>query len=157
MSIHTRVQSDDFDVHAEYRALLSQTETADNGAAVFFVGLVRDADDGKAVSALELEHYPQMTEDYLHNLAKDAVQRWSIAAARIVHRIGLIKLKEQIVFVGSLSKHRQACFESCAFMMDMLKTDVPLWKAEHIDTNKSKRWLKQRPADHNKSKKWQQK
>ena len=82
------------DVAAELTAL----ESAGGGAVATFTGLVR-ADDG--VGELMLEHYPGATEATLDTLAKEAVQRWSLASATIVHRVGAMKPGERIVFVGT--------------------------------------------------------
>ena len=145
------VQSEDFNVGEEYAALATNAST---GAIVFFIGLVRDQNLGEAVSALELEHYPGMTESSLKQIAEQAAKRWPIADASIVHRVGKLTLNEQIVFVGVNAKHRQDAFDAAQFIMDYLKTQAPFWKKEH--TAGKAKWLDARESDQQAAKKWQE-
>ncbi|MEO0443398.1 MAG: molybdenum cofactor biosynthesis protein MoaE [Pseudomonadota bacterium] len=119
------IQQDDFDCIDEYKLLLADAPKI--GAIVTFCGLVREFDQGQGL-ALELEHYPQMTEKVLLGIIAEAKARWPILNVRIVHRIGRLSLSEQIVFVGVNSEHRQAAFKACHFIMDLLKTKAPFWK-----------------------------
>lgn len=148
--IHIRVQNEDFNVGQEYDALAANVSS---GAVVFFVGLVRDQNLGEAVSALELEHYPGMTEKSLEQIAQQASERWNIADVCIVHRVGKLSLNEQIVFVGVNSKHRQDAFDAAQFIMDFLKTQAPFWKKEH--THKGAKWLDARECDLQAKAKWE--
>ena len=102
------VQQQDFDVGQEYQALIQNDLQA--GAAVFFVGRVRDLNLGESVAGLTLEHYPGMTEKALQDIIKEARERWQLQAARIVHRVGYLGLGEQIVFVAATSVHREQAF-----------------------------------------------
>ena len=97
------------------------------GAVATFTGLVRP-DDG--VSELTLEHYPGATERALYGLAEEALARWALSGATIVHRVGAMRPGERIVFVATSAAHRQAALEACAFLIDRLKTDAPFWKCE---------------------------
>ncbi len=112
------------------------------GAVATFTGLVR-ADDG--VGTLELEHYPGATEAALRGVAAQAVERWSLGAATIVHRVGPMQPGERIVFVAASAPHRAAALEACAYLIDRLKTDAPFWKREtrHGET----RWVEARDTD----------
>ena len=147
--ISIKVQAEDFDVGEAYQALATNVST---GAVVFFVGLVRDQNLGESVSALELEHYPGMTEKSLQQIAAQAAQRWPIADASIIHRVGKLALNEQIVFVGVNAKHRQAAFDAAQFIMDYLKTQAPFWKKEHTASGAS--WLDARESDQLALDKW---
>lgn len=122
------VQEQDFDVGREYNDLMAGDKSA--GAVVFFVGRVRDMNDGKRVSSLSLEHYSGMTEKILNQLLDNARQRWDLTAARIVHRVGALQLGDQIVFVGAASVHRKDAFDAAEYLMDFLKTRAPFWKKE---------------------------
>ena len=82
---------------------------------------------------MTLEHYPGMTEAELNRIRDEAMSRWPLSRAIIIHRIGRLMAGEQIVFVGCASPHRDAAFEAARFMMDFLKTDAPFWKAEERD------------------------
>jgi molybdopterin synthase catalytic subunit len=143
MTQEINIQEHDFDYAEEYQAL--RGERPDNGAIVCFSGLVRDLNLGTNVQKLYLEHYPGMTESVIEQLLTEAKQRWDIRRARVIHRVGELTLGEQIVFVGIASPHRSDAFSACQFMMDLLKTQVPLWKKEISDTGQQ--WLKQKESD----------
>ncbi|MEO6362495.1 MAG: molybdenum cofactor biosynthesis protein MoaE, partial [Caldimonas sp.] len=122
------VQHDDFDLGHEIEALRAGDSGV--GAVCAFVGTVRDRNDGAAVSTLELEHYPGMTEQAIEAMIDEAVRRFPIRAARIVHRVGILPVQAQIVLVAVTSANRGVAFESCEFLMDYLKTQAPFWKKE---------------------------
>jgi len=112
------------------------------GAVATFTGLVR-ADDG--VGTLELEHYPGATERALERLAGEAIARWSLDAATVIHRVGPMAPGERIVFVAAAAAHRAAALEACAFLIDRLKTDAPFWKR---DTRAGEgRWVEAKSGD----------
>ncbi|AHI65794.1 molybdopterin synthase catalytic subunit MoaE [Burkholderia thailandensis] len=138
-----RVQTDDFDVSAEIAALRARNPKV--GAVACFVGTVRDLNEGEQVDALELEHYPGMTEKALAAIADDAIARWPGIDVAIVHRVGKLRPLDQIVFVATVSAHRGDAFQSCEFVMDYLKTQAPFWKKEN--TPAGERWVDARSAD----------
>ncbi|QEI06055.1 molybdopterin synthase catalytic subunit MoaE [Pigmentiphaga aceris] len=144
------VQSEDFDVSAELVAL--RADDTSIGAVVNFVGLVRDRNDGAQVSAMTLEHYPGMTERALEKIVAEAAQRWSLAAVRVIHRVGTLRAPDQIVLVATASMHRGDAFEACAFIMDYLKTRAPFWKRE--DTPAGSRWVEARESDDDAAARW---
>jgi molybdopterin synthase catalytic subunit len=137
------VQAADFDLGAEVAAL----RAADHGvgAVASFIGTVRDRSDGRGVSAMELEHYPGMTERAIEQMIDAALARFDIRAARVVHRIGLLQAGDQIVLVAVTSAHRGQAFLACEFLMDYLKTQAPFWKKE--STPEGARWVDARVAD----------
>ncbi|MEQ3657802.1 MAG: molybdopterin synthase catalytic subunit MoaE [Glaciecola sp.] len=137
------VQSEDFDLCHEYKQLRENTDS--DGAIVTFTGLVRDFNTLGSVSAIEIEHYPGMTEKSLMNICSQARKRWHLGDVRIIHRVGVIEASEQIVFVGVTSKHRKNAFEACEFIMDYLKTNAPLWKQE--STCSGMKWVKSNQSD----------
>ncbi|MCW3836242.1 molybdenum cofactor biosynthesis protein MoaE [Sphingomonas canadensis] len=112
------------------------------GGIATFTGSVR-GDDG--VTRLTLEHYPGMTEAALCGIAEDAFARWGLLAVTIVHRVGPMVPGDRIVFVGTAATHRAAALESCAFLIDRLKTDAPFWKKEERGTDI--RWVAARESD----------
>ena len=140
------IQSQDFDLGAEVAAL--RAGNAAVGAVAAFVGTVRDRNqrnDGGSVQSMELEHYPGMTERAIEAMIDDAVQRFGIDGARVVHRIGLLQPLEQIMMVAVTSAHRGSAFQACEFLMDFLKTQAPFWKKEL--TPAGARWVDARVAD----------
>ena len=137
------IQTADFDLAAEVAAL--RAADAGVGAVATFVGTVRDRNDGSAVSDMELEHYPGMTERAIEAMIDDAHQRFDIRATRVVHRVGVLRPGDQIVLVAVSSAHRGQAFQACEFLMDYLKTQAPFWKKE--TTPDGARWVDARVAD----------
>ena len=119
------------------------------GAVATFTGLVRP-DDG--VSELTLEHYPGATERALYGLAEEALARWALSGATIVHRVGAMRPGERIVFVATSAAHRQAALEACAFLIDRLKTDAPFWKC--VAAADGHRWVEPRAIDDDAAARW---
>jgi molybdopterin synthase catalytic subunit len=115
------------------------------GAVVAFVGTVRESSHGANVSAMELEHYPGMTESAIEAMVDEAMRRFDIRAARVIHRVGLLQARDQIVLVAVTSAHRGQAFQACEFLMDYLKTQAPFWKKEH--TPDGAHWVDARVAD----------
>ncbi len=126
--IEIAVQQVAFDTGAIYQQLSRCRPFP--GAVVTFTGLVRDLDQQKNIIALELEHYPGMTEQTLRNIAEQACAKWPIQAVHIVHRVGRLAAGDPIVAIGIASAHRVAAFNACEFIMDFLKNDAPFWKKE---------------------------
>jgi molybdopterin synthase catalytic subunit len=127
------IQTEDFDVAAEIAAL--RAGDARVGAVCSFIGTVRDRNGTSklgtdAVSAMELEHYPGMTEQAIAAMIEEAFQRFDIFAARVIHRVGRLSPLDQIVLVAVTSAHRGQSFQACEFLMDYLKTQAPFWKKE---------------------------
>ena len=137
------IQTADFDLAAEVAAL--RAADAGVGAVATFVGTVRDRNDGSAVSDMELEHYPGMTERAIEAMIDAAHQRFDIRAARVVHRVGVLRPGDQIVLVAVSSAHRGQAFQACEFLMDYLKTQAPFWKKE--TTPDGARWVDARVTD----------
>jgi len=144
------VQPEDFDLGREYAALVADDRSI--GAIVAFVGTVRDLNLADDVVALELEHYPGMTEKSLNNILNAAAERWSLQGARIVHRIGKMYPGDQIVMVLTASAHRGDAYEANNFIMDYLKTEAPFWKKEW--TPEGPRWIEARDSDDKAAARW---
>lgn len=137
------IQQHDFNVADEIAAL--RAGDARVGAVCSFIGTVRDRSEGACVSAMELEHYPGMTEKAIEAMIEDAHKRFDIHAARVIHRVGLLKPLDQIVLVAVTSAHRGESFRACEFLMDYLKTQAPFWKKEQ--TPDGARWVDARVSD----------
>ena len=145
-----RVQTEDFDLGAEVRALTGGR--TDLGAIVTFTGTVRDTAKGKPISSMTLEHYPGMTERELSRIADEATARWHLSAVIIIHRVGVLRPQDQIVLVVTASAHRQAAFDGCAFVMDYLKTQAPFWKKETRASGEY--WIEARSSDDEAAARW---
>ena len=137
------IQQQDFDLSAQV-ALLRAGKPA-VGAVCSFVGTVRDRNDGEAVATMELEHYPGMTEKAIEAMIDQALQRFDILGARVLHRVGLLAPQDQIMMVAVISAHRGPSFQACEFLMDYLKTQAPFWKKEQ--TPQGARWVDARVSD----------
>ena len=143
------VQTEDFDLTSEVELIKSTNSSI--GAVVSFIGTVRDLTSESLVS-LSLEHYPGMTEKSLTSIADKARNKWEIESITIIHRVGTLGIGDQIVLVITSSKHRQAAFDSCNYIMDFLKTDAPFWKKEVSD--KEEKWVGKRESDEEQKKRW---
>lgn len=119
------------------------------GGIATFTGVVR-GDDG--VTALELEHYPGMTEQALIALAEAATARWSLLGVTMVHRVGVMLPGERIVFIGTAAHHRREALDACAYLIDRLKTDAPFWKREQV--GEDARWVEARGGDAAAAERW---
>ena len=146
-----KVQEEPFDVGAELAALTAGR--TDIGALASFVGLVRDIAGDQRIVAMTLEHYPGMTEKKLAEIEAEAKARWPAAASLIVHRYGRMLPGEPIVLVATASHHRAAALESCAFLIDWLKTRAPFWKLE--ETPQDRRWVEARSTDDLAAARWE--
>jgi molybdopterin synthase catalytic subunit len=147
-----RIQTEDFNIAVEIKALCDMPQGEIPGALVTFTGIVRDLYNGKKVRAVTLEHYPGMTERELERIRDEAMGRWPLGKVTIIHRIGKLNAADNIVFVGCISAHRDAAFEAARFIMDYLKTDAPFWKAEETEEGVS--WVDARDSDRDSLKKW---
>ena len=150
MSISVRVQQADFDLGQEIAQLRAGNPKV--GAVVGFVGTVRDMNDGLEVAAMELEHYPGMTEKAILAIVEQARARWPVSAALVIHRVDPLLPQEQIVLVAVSSSHRGEAFAACEFIIDYLKTEAPFWKKE--DTPEGARWVDARDSDATALDKW---
>ena len=150
MQPEVEVREADFGIDEEYARL--RGEPGSTGACVLFTGLVREWADG--AQALELEHYPGMTEASIAAIVRDARARWQLEAVRVIHRVGRLAPGDQIVLVGVSSAHRHEAFAACEFIMDYLKTPAPIWKKE-IGTGAAC-WVESRDSDAHAASRWRE-
>ncbi len=146
MSVHSRVGPEDFDPAVELAVL----EQLGGGAVASFTGLVRGGD---GLLTLHLDHYPAMTQAQVDRIAADAMARWPLLGIRIVHRVGTLEPGDRIVFVGTASAHRTAALESCAFLIDWLKSHAPFWKKESFADGRDA-WVEAKVEDDAKAAAW---
>ncbi len=150
MTVRASIQFGDFNLAEEIEKLRANDKRI--GAICSFVGTVRDHNDGLRVSSMELEHYPGMTEKAIEAMIDEAMKRFDIFGARVVHRVGLLQPLDQVVMVAVTSAHRGESFKACEFLMDYLKTQAPFWKKEV--TPEGARWVDARVADDAALAKW---
>jgi len=145
--IEVRVQVEPFEPGVE----LARLEALAPGAVASFTGLVR-GDDG--LVAMELEHYPAMTQAALERVVAEAMARWPLSGVIVIHRHGRLVPGDRIVFVGTASSHRAAALDGCAFLIDWLKTKAPFWKRELLGDG-SARWVEARVHDDEAAARWE--
>ena len=150
MFARVSIQMQDFNLAVEVDALRKNDKRV--GAVCSFIGTVRDRNDGLNVSSMELEHYPGMTEKAIEAMIDEALERFDIFGARVVHRIGLLQPLDPVVLVAVTSSHRGESFKACEFLMDYLKTQAPFWKKEQ--TPGGARWVDARVSDDTALAKW---
>ncbi|MBV9954976.1 MAG: molybdenum cofactor biosynthesis protein MoaE [Pseudolabrys sp.] len=145
-----RLQSEPFDAAAE-SARLTQGR-ADAGALVTFTGLCRGDEAGVPINALTLEHYPGMAEAEIERHVAEAKARWPLLGVTVIHRYGRITPGEPIVFVGTVSSHRDAAFAAAEFLMDYLKARAPFWK--QVERRDGSTWVEAKSADDRAAARW---
>lgn len=166
MTTRISIQQQDFDLAEEYQ-LLRQSDSA-VGAVVTFSGLVRDFEvdpevdsevdsqdqslTKSAIDLLSLQHYPGMTESLLEAIVEQANQRWNLIATTVIHRVGDLAPKDQIVLVGVASQHRAEAFEAAQFLMDYLKTQATFWKS--VRRNGEQQWIESKASDQQAAARW---
>jgi molybdopterin synthase catalytic subunit len=146
VSPRVSIQNGDFNLAEEIERLRERDNRV--GAVCSFVGTVRGVNEGSngpAISSMELEHYPGMTEKAIEAMIDEAHGRFDIYGARVVHRIGVLQPLDQIVMVAVTSAHRAESFKACEFLMDYLKTQAPFWKKEQ--TPAGAQWVDARVSD----------
>jgi molybdopterin synthase catalytic subunit len=144
------VQRDDFDPGAEADALARGRQ--DVGAIASFVGYCRD--EGGALAALELEHYPGMAEAEIARAAREAEARWPLLGVRVIHRHGRIEPGDRIVLVAVAAAHRGAAFAAAEMLMDYLKTRAPFWKRAIRPDGAVEGWVGAREEDRQSAARW---
>ncbi|MGY6770397.1 molybdenum cofactor biosynthesis protein MoaE [Komagataeibacter sp. NFXK3] len=143
-----RVQVEAFDSAHETALLLRGHE--DVGGVAAFTGIVRG---GGGLVALELEHYPGMTESMMRRIAESACARFGLAGCTVIHRVGRLAVGMPIVLVLCASAHRGGAQEATTFMMDWLKTSAPFWKREEFADGRSA-WVEARAQDEAAKARW---
>jgi molybdopterin synthase catalytic subunit len=121
------------------------------GAIVTFTGIVRDTGEDSLV-AMEIEHYPGMTEAALTDIARQASMRWSLGDVLVIHRHGRLEPGALIMMVATAARHRKDAFEAAEFLMDYLKSRAPFWKREI--TARGASWVAARDEDEDALSRW---
>jgi molybdopterin synthase catalytic subunit len=142
------VQEQAFDAGAELNAFTAACAGA--GAVVSFTGIVRDA--GGTLTAMEIEHYPGMTQTAIEAIMTEAVVRWQLADALVIHRHGSLPPGAQIMMVATAAPHRLAAFEAAEYLMDYLKSRAPFWKRETGPAGST--WVAAQDADEQALTRW---
>lgn len=142
------VQAEAFDIGAETSGFVASAKGA--GAVVTFTGLVRD--NGGKLAAMEIEHYPGMTEKAVAAITAEAVSRWTLTDVLVIHRYGVLHADEAIMMVATAAPHRADAFAAAEFLMDYLKSRAPFWKKEIARDGSA--WVAAKESDEVALKRW---
>ena len=123
-----RIQLDDFSQDAEIRALKATSQRM--GGIATFLGCARDFSEGREVSEISFDAYDRMALPEMRKLRDEAIARFGLIDARIVHRLGVVRGGDNIVFIATGAEHRAPALEACRWIIDELKERVPIWKRE---------------------------
>jgi len=132
-----KIQKEDFNLENEITYIKSQH--SDIGAVSTFVGYVRNINDKKNVTSIDIEVYPEMAEKSLLEICDQAKKNWKLIDILVIHRFGSLNVNQKIVLVATFAIHRHDSIAACNYIMDYLKKNAPFWKKEYYD-NDSK-WL----------------
>lgn len=149
--VDIRIQEADYCIDEEWRKCRERL-AGRGGALVAFAGLVRDLNDDELLG-LYLEHYPGMTEKSIEVIVDGAQEKWSLLDVVVIHRVGRLEAKDQIVLVLVGSAHRGDAFAACEYIMDLLKTEAVFWKKEI--GRSADRWIESTADDYKRRSKWE--
>ncbi len=144
-----RVQDTPFDFGAEAAGFAARQSGM--GAVVTFSGIVRDTDAG--LDAMDIEHYPGMTESQLARFAEEAQTRWNLGDVLVIHRYGRMVPGDMIMMVATSAPHRSDAFDAAEFLMDYLKSRAPFWKRE-ISRGGTTGWVAAKDEDEDALARW---
>ena len=128
MSAAVRIQIEDFSQDEEINALRASSKRI--GGIATFLGCARDFSEGREVSEISFDAYGSMALAEMNGLRSEAIEKFALIDARLVHRIGTVKGGDNIVFIAAGAEHRAAAFDACRWLIDELKERVPIWKKE---------------------------
>ncbi|MDR3222046.1 MAG: molybdenum cofactor biosynthesis protein MoaE [Candidatus Accumulibacter sp.] len=135
MSEPVRLQQEDFSQDEEIRALCAVSRRI--GGIATFIGCARDFTEDREVKAIEFDAHPAMALSELRKLRSEAIERFGLIDARVVHRLGTVQAGDDIVFIAAAAEHRAPALEACHWLIDGLKNRAPIWKKEITPTGES--------------------
>lgn len=141
MSDAVRIQNEDFSQDEEIEALLAVSKRI--GGIGTFLGCARDFSEGHEVAEIGFEAYERMALPELAKLRSEAIERFGLIEARIVHRLGTVRAGDRIVFIATAAEHRAPALDACRWIIDTLKERVPIWKKEITPQGES--WVTPHP------------
>jgi molybdopterin synthase catalytic subunit len=120
-----RIQNEPID---EARLTKDRSVSRCTGAVIYFLGVVREAEGDKNISALDYEAFEKMAVHQFGKIFDDVEKRWPVESIRLVHRIGVVPVNEPSLWVEVAASHRAEAFQACQFLIDEMKKVVPIWK-----------------------------
>jgi molybdopterin synthase catalytic subunit len=132
-----KVTREDFSVEEVIQSLRRK----EVGGIVTFIGTVRGESQGRPVEHMEIEAYEEMALHDLEEIRRRALEKFRVEDAAIVHRVGTLKVSENIVLIAVAAAHREEAFDACRFILEEVKRLVPIWKKEY--TSEGSHWVKE--------------
>ena len=126
-----KIQKETFNVEEEIHHIKKNLH--DVGAVSIFIGYVRNINNDKKISSIDLDVYKAMAKKSLEVIIDKANKKWNLSDNLVIHRHGKLNIGEKIVLVATFSKHRHDSMQACEFIMNYLKKDAPFWKKENYD------------------------
>jgi molybdopterin converting factor subunit 1 len=117
----------------DVQRIVDGLKRGEDGAALVFVGIVRNQTRGRRTLYLDYEAYEEMALAQMESLAGQAQQQFQVRDVAIIHRLGRLEIGETSVLIAVASAHRAAAFDACRWLIDTLKRTVPIWKKEHFE------------------------
>src|SRR5437899_9262022 len=111
-------------------ALIASVADPAVGGIVVFEGVVRNNARGKQIRYLEYDVYPEMAEQQIRTIIAEAERRWGVESIAVAHRFGRLEIGEASVIIVVAAPHRAEAFDACRYIIDTLKTTVPIWNKE---------------------------
>ena len=124
--------------HVSLQVVMSEIEDNSAGAVSIFIGNVRNGGKFGNVSEIYYEAYREMAEEKMREIENEAHTKWNIKKLVAIHRIGNLKVGQTSIIIGVCSEHRHEAFEACKYIINNVKTRVPIWKKEISD--ESQKW-----------------
>lgn len=125
MTRHLEITSEPIN---EPELMAQRAPRTDMGAVIYFLGVVRETEEGKPISAIDYEAFQKMAEHQFNCIFDQVEQRWQISSIRLVHRVGKVKAGEPSLWVEVVAPHRGEAFAACQYLIDEMKRVVPIWK-----------------------------
>lgn len=139
------IESSAFEPYTLLRDYQATLPRGKHGAAVSFVGTMRDINECMDVTSMFLEHYSGMTERQIEEVCQEAMDKWPIQDILVAHRCGELKPDDPIVLVAVWSVHRSEAFDACRYVINYLKQRAPFWKRE--ESEQGQRWVEKNTED----------
>ena len=121
--------------HISLQVVMSEIQDNSAGAVSIFIGKVRNRGKFGNVSEIYYEAYREMAEEKMREIENEAHTKWNIKKLVAIHRIGNLKVGETSIIIGVCSEHRNEAFEACKYIINNVKTRVPIWKKEISEEN----------------------
>ena len=126
-----KIQKENFNIEDEIQNIKKNLQYV--GAVANFIGYVRNTNNNKKVSSIDLEVYLEMAQKSIEEILYKANKKWNLSDTLVIHRYGRLNIGDKIVLVATFAQHRYDSISACEFIMDYLKKNSPFWKKENYN------------------------